>query len=126
MEDGKSAMFYAPDVVAILDRSAALAGIDLYIGDGATITRPMVRRRGRFLVGHTTIRAQLGWCREEGVTRAIFTHCGSEIVNGDGRRTAARIRRLGSERGVDARIAHDGLSLTLPLATARKVNSRRA
>ena len=26
---------------------------------------------------------QLGWCEKEGVPRAIFTHCGSEIVEGD-------------------------------------------
>jgi phosphoribosyl 1,2-cyclic phosphodiesterase len=115
LADGKRAFFYAPDVVAILDRPGALRGVDLYVGDGATMTRPMVRRSGGSLIGHTTIQAQLGWCRQEGVGRAIFTHCGAEIVRGDGRRMAAKVRQLGRDRGVDARIAHDRLSLTLPL-----------
>ncbi len=113
LASGETSFFYAPDVVAILDRQVALAGADIYIGDGATLTRPMVRRSGGSLVGHTTIRAQLGWCRQEGVRRAIFTHCGSDIVRADGRRIAAKVRRMGRDQGVDARIAHDGLSLAL-------------
>jgi len=85
-----------------------------YIGDGATVTRSMVRRRSRELIGHATIGAQLVWCRLEGVGRAIFTHCGSEIVRSDARVIAARIRKLGFEQGVDARVADDGLMLPLP------------
>ena len=50
-------------------------------------------------------------CQTEGVTWAVFTHCGSQIVGADGRSVAARIRRLGREHGVAARIAYDGLSL---------------
>jgi len=47
------------------------------------------------------------------VTRAIFTHCGSGIVGSDGRKIAARVRKLGAAQGVDARVAHDGMTLTL-------------
>ena len=90
-----------------------MRGIALYIGDGATVTRSMVRRRGQALIGHAPIRVQLGWCKEEGVARAIFTHCGSEIVRSDARAIEARVRALGLEQGIDARLAHDGLSLTL-------------
>ena len=46
--------------------------------------------------------------------RAIFTHCGSKIVRSDARAIAARIRKLGFEQGVDARVADDGLMLPLP------------
>jgi len=108
------ALFYVPDVVAILEPEAALSGIDLYVGDGATMTRPLVRRRGNRLFGHTTVRAQLGWCRKAGVRRAVFTHCGSEIVDGDERKLGAKLRALGRERGVAARFAYDGLEMTLP------------
>lgn len=106
--------FYVPDVVAIAERGAALARADLFIGDGATMTRSMVRRRDGQLFGHTPIRTQLGWCQKEGVRRAIFTHCGSEIVGGDGRKLAARLRRLARARDVEARIAYDGMTLELP------------
>ena len=109
----QSKVFYAPDVVAIRERAAALRRVDLYVGDGAAITRSLVRHRDGILIGHTPIRTQLGWCCAEGVPRALFTHCGSEIVGGDERVLGALVRRLGRERGVDARIACDGLRISL-------------
>ena len=115
VEGDGAAFFYAPDVVAIIDPEAALRGVDLYIGDGATPTRPLVRRRDGALFGHTTIRAQIGWCAKAGVPAAVFTHCGTQIVNADGRTAAARIRRMGREQGVLARIAADGLELSFPM-----------
>ncbi|HEU5260467.1 MAG TPA: MBL fold metallo-hydrolase [Gemmatimonadales bacterium] len=107
------AIFYVPDLVYIYERRAALAGVQLYVGDGATVTRPLVRRRGRVLIGHASIGTQLGWCEKEGVPTAIFTHCGTEILKADERRLAARIRDMARERGVEAAIARDGLRLAL-------------
>jgi len=43
----------------------------------------------------------------------VFTHCGSQIVAGDGRSLGAAVWNLGRERGVKARIACDGLELKL-------------
>lgn len=60
-----------------------------------------------------SIRTQLEWCRKEGVRRAIFSHCGSGIVNGDPEAVAAKVRLLGLDGGVDATVAHDGLSIAL-------------
>ena len=90
-----------------------MRGTDLYIGDGATIVRSMVRVRDHVLIGHAPVTAQLDWCAAEGVRRAIFTHCGSGIVKGDTRRITARIRALGRERGVAASVAYDGLKVSL-------------
>ncbi len=111
---GSTVLFYAPDVAAILDPGTALRGVSLYIGDGASIARPLLRRRGKHVIGHASIRMQLEWCKTEGVTRAVFTHCGSQIVGADGRSVAARIRRVGREHDVVASIAYDGLSLAIP------------
>jgi phosphoribosyl 1,2-cyclic phosphodiesterase len=110
---GGSTFFYVPDLAALRDPASALRGVTLYIGDGATITRSMIRRRGRRLIGHATVGAQLAFCGKEGVARAIFTHCGSEIVRADARTMAAHIAALGREYGVEAGIAEDGLSLKL-------------
>jgi phosphoribosyl 1,2-cyclic phosphodiesterase len=110
---GRAAIFYAPDLVSIVDEGEALAGLDLFVGDGAAVTRSIVRRRDGRAIGHASIRAQLEWCASAGVRRAVFTHCGSEIVTGDTRLVAAAVRALGSERGIEALIAHDGLELTL-------------
>jgi phosphoribosyl 1,2-cyclic phosphodiesterase len=106
-------LFYVPDVVAIRDRRGALLGVNLYVGDGAAITRPIVRRRGQTVIGHTSIRTQLDWCKAERVEIAYFTHCGSEIVTGDARRVGHVVSRLGAERGVEVRVAHEGLRLVL-------------
>lgn len=111
--------FYAPDVVAIRERHEALQGVDLYIGDGATVTRSMVRRRQQALIGHTPIRTQLGWCAKERVRSAIFTHCGTEIVGGDARNVQRAVRALGQECGVGARIAYDGLRFVLEADRSR-------
>jgi len=112
---GRVAIFYVPDVVWIHDRAEAFRGIRLYVGDGATLTRNMVRRHRETgeLFGHATIRRQIGWCAEEGVPHMIVTHCGSDIVAGDERRVGARIRRLARERGVTVEIAHDGMERIL-------------
>lgn len=109
---GTCSIFYVPDVVAIPSQSAALRGAQLYIGDGATILRPLVKRR-EVPIGHSPIRTQLRWCEEGHVPEATFTHCGSQIVKGDGRRLGALVRRLGRERGIVARIAHDGMRIVL-------------
>ncbi len=110
---GGACVFYVPDLVSIPDCSAALASVDLYVGDGAALTRPLVRRRGQALIGHAPVAAQLVWCQEEGVPWAVFTHCGSQVVSGDGRRLAARVRAMGQERGVKAQFAHDGMEIVL-------------
>lgn len=110
---GQATVFYVPDVIDIRERDHALAGVHVYIGDGASLTRPLVRRRGNKLFGHTTVCAQLDWCGEAGIGRAVFTHCGSQVVEGDERVLGAKVRAMGRERGVRAKIAHDGMGIIL-------------
>lgn len=105
---GSSSFFYAPDVARLPNAAKALRGAGVYIGDGATVNRSMVRRRGRTLIGHASIVAQLGWCKSAGIKQAIFTHCGSQIVRADPRRIGALVGRLGREHGLEADLASDG------------------
>jgi phosphoribosyl 1,2-cyclic phosphodiesterase len=107
------AVFYVPDLVSIHERHEALTGVQLYIGDGTSIIRPILRRRAEVLIGHASVRDQLDWCREEGVSRAVITHCGSQIVKADARAVAARVQALGRERGMQVAIAHDGLKVAV-------------
>ena len=106
--------FYLPDVAKLSNARDALRGVRVYIGDGATMRRSMVRVKGGKLIGHTPITTQLDWCVKAKVRRAIFTHCGSPIVRGDPRAMSATVRRLGRERGIDARLARDGDRLSFP------------
>lgn len=110
---GKVTVFYAPDLVYVHERADAFAGIDAYIGDGASMTRPLVRRRGDALIGHASVRNQIEWCRREGVPRFIVTHCGSGIVEGDGRKLNAQLRQWAVERELQAEIAYDGMVVRL-------------
>jgi phosphoribosyl 1,2-cyclic phosphodiesterase len=116
--DGSS-FFYLPDVAELPQAADALRRIDIYIGDGATIRRSMVRRKGGTLVGHAPIVRQLAWCARAHVRRAIFTHCGSPIVRAPPRSMDALIGRLGREQGIEARVARDGGRLSLRAAARR-------
>lgn len=60
---GRVSVYHAGDVISINKRQTALKNIRLYIGDGATITHPLIRQKNGKIFGHTTIRAQLGWCK---------------------------------------------------------------
>src|SRR6266498_4703253 len=110
---GRACIFYVPDLIFIHDRTAALKDAQIYIGDGATLTRSFVRKRGKHLIGHAPVRTQLAWCKKEGVPQAIITHCGSEIVTGDERTLFANLRAMAADRSVEVRIAHDGMKLRL-------------
>jgi phosphoribosyl 1,2-cyclic phosphodiesterase len=107
---GRKTIFYAPDVLRIRQPTAALSHVDLYVGDGATIVRPIVRieRRTGSAVGHASIAMQLEWCARAGVPRAILTHCGRAIVVGPPG-VEQRIAELGRALHVDAMVAEDGL-----------------
>jgi phosphoribosyl 1,2-cyclic phosphodiesterase len=108
---GRACIFYAPDLIFIHERSAALKDVQIYIGDGATVTRSFIRKRGKALIGHSPVRTQLTWCQKEGVPRAIITHCGSEIVAGHERDVSAKISAMAVERRLDVRIAYDGMKV---------------
>lgn len=110
---GRHSLFYAPDLVYIHERDAALGGCALYCGDGATLTRPIVRKRGEALIGHAPMRTQLTWCQKEGVPGTVFTHCGKHIVGGDEQAVAKQLDGFARERGVTALIAYDGMELTI-------------
>lgn len=107
--DGR--LFYVPEVVDIRDKRSVLAGLTLYIGDGARLTRPLVRRTPtghRF--GHTSVQTQIDWCADARGKRAIFTHCGTELVAG-GRLADRRVQELGIVRGHVTQLAYDVLNV---------------
>lgn len=108
---GAITIFYVPDLVSIYDVDHALRNVHCYIGDGARITRPLLREHDGYVMGHTSIAEQLRWCVQYGVPRAIFTHCGSEIVRADAAVMQEKVAMLGRDCGVRSRIAYDGLSV---------------
>ena len=111
-----ASFFYLPDVARLPNPIRTLRGIDVYIGDGATMRRSMVRKKYGTLIGHAPMTAQLDWCELAGVRYAVFTHCGSAIVREETRRVNAAVRQVGCDHGIDARLACDGDRLSLTAA----------
>jgi len=72
---------YFPDVLMIRKKDVLL-GVDVYIGDGATLEQDILRRKGNKVIGHASIRTQLKWLKGAKVKRAIFTHYGKWAMTG--------------------------------------------
>jgi phosphoribosyl 1,2-cyclic phosphodiesterase len=109
---GKLAVFYVPDVLDIPDRDRVLADLSLYVGDGASLRRPIQRRQNGKFAGHASIAMQIDWCAEAGLTRAIFTHCGTGIVV-QAHDAEQVVTALGRARGIDTQVAYDDLQVAL-------------
>ncbi|HEY3204240.1 MAG TPA: MBL fold metallo-hydrolase [Thermoanaerobaculia bacterium] len=107
---------YSGDIISFEEPERALAGADLYIGDGSTLTGSLVRRHpsGK-LMGHTTVRAQLGWLARHGVPRAIFSHFGKGPIEmgEEALRTALSELAEANPPGCDVIAARDGLKLEI-------------
>jgi len=107
---GRVTVFYVPDLVYIHERAEALGGCKLYIGDGASVDIEMVRKsEDGQLFGHTPVRTQLTWCQKEGVPEMIVTHCGSQIVEGEGEGVRDKLEAYARQREVKVTVAHDGM-----------------
>src|SRR5262249_47606589 len=73
--EGTSA--YSGDSVGS-ERPDILSGASLYVGDGSTLKGSLVRRHASgVLMGHTTIRAQLGWLGKYCGPASVFSHFGN-------------------------------------------------
>jgi hypothetical protein len=73
-QDQGNRIFYVPDVALIVNCTQVFSHAAIYIGDGAAIHRPILRKRGDVVIGHASMAAQLKRCREAQVAQVIFTH----------------------------------------------------
>ena len=109
---------YSGDVVSFEDPEAALSGARLYVGDGSTLKGSLVRRQpSGVLVGHTTVRAQLGWLDKFAVPRAIFSHFGKGPIEMGEDALGEALAALAAERAPRCEVAaaRDGRKLDLEL-----------
>ena len=114
LEVGGRRLVYSGDLVSFEDPEAALADAAVYVGDGSTLTGSLVRRHpSGLLLGHTTVRAQLGWLARRGIARAVFSHFGKEAVAMGEEALREALAKLASERlpGAEVTAARDGLTL---------------
>ena len=114
IETPEGIVVYSGDVVSFDDAAGALSGARLYVGDGSTLTASLVRRQpSGVLVGHTTVRAQLGWLAKHRVDRAVFSHLGKGPIEMGDEDLARELERLAREKAPDCAVsaARDGLEL---------------
>jgi ribonuclease BN (tRNA processing enzyme) len=109
-------LVYSGDVIAFESPQKALAGADFYVGDGSTLKGSLVRRHASgALMGHTTIRAQLGWLEKHGVQRAVFSHFGKGPIEMGEPELKKALAELAKEKapGCEVSAARDGLEVVL-------------
>ena len=119
IETPDGVVVYSGDVVSFQsagEADQALADARVYVGDGSTLTGSLVRRHpSGVLIGHTTVRAQLGWLAKAAIPRAIFSHFGEEPIGMGDRALAAALKELAAARAPDCRVeaARDGKEFRL-------------
>ncbi len=116
IEGPEGSIVYSGDIVAFEDPAEALSRADTYVGDGSTLKRSLVRRHpSGVLIGHTTVRAQLGWLAKSKVPRAIFSHFGKGPIEMGEPALKTALADLASEKAPQCRVtaARDGLRLEL-------------
>lgn len=116
IQAGGTTLVYSGDIVAFPDARGALAGSDVYVGDGSTLAGSLVRRHpSGALVGHTSVRAQLGWLAKASVPRAVFSHFGRGPIGLSQRELQRALRDLAAAKAPGCRVtaARDGLSLEI-------------
>lgn len=120
IETPEGTLVYSGDIVGFATPSAAgraLEGADVYVGDGSTLTGSLVRRHPTgVLLGHTTMRAQLGWLAKAGVSRAIFSHFGEAAVAMGDERLSVDLEDLARAKapGCEVSVATDGSEFLFP------------
>lgn len=116
IETGETALVYSGDIVAFERPEEVLSGADLYVGDGSTLTGSLVRRHASgALIGHTTVRAQLGWLNKYGVPSAVFSHFGKGPIEMGERALKRALAELAEKKapGCAVAAARDGLVLPI-------------
>ena len=107
---------YSGDIVSFERAGEALDGAEIYVGDGSTLRGSLVRRHpSGTLLGHTTVRAQLGWLAKFGVPRAVFSHFGKGPIEMGEEALGEALEELSAERapGCEVTSARDGVILDL-------------
>jgi ribonuclease BN (tRNA processing enzyme) len=111
---GKKTVFYVSDLAKIKKQNAALSNVDLYIGDGAIVTRSLLlRKKNNQLTGHAPITEQLAWCKKTGIKRMIVTHCGTEITRSNWISIEKKLDDLALKYNVQINLAYDSMQLTI-------------
>jgi ribonuclease BN (tRNA processing enzyme) len=116
IETPEGTLVYSGDIVSFEEPARALTGADVYVGDGSTLAGSLVRRHSSgALIGHTTVRAQLGWLARYGVERAVFSHFGKGPIEMGEKALSQALADLAADKAPGCRVtaARDGLEVSI-------------
>lgn len=106
---GDKTIWHSSDVLDIPDRKRVLSDVDIYIGDGAALSRNIP---GGDEYGHTSMEEQLKWAKEAEIEQIYFTQIGHV------RKTHDELEKEVSEIAPNANIMFDGMEIDIAGNTA--------
>jgi len=110
-------IWIATDYIHLTRYWKKLRGLDVWVGDGASLTRPLVKRRetgdGIEVWGHTPLEAQFKQARRLGAKLFVVTHYGEWATRISRRELVRKLDWLGKRIGVRVVAGKDGLVLDL-------------
>ncbi|MBW1933775.1 MAG: hypothetical protein JRI56_12470, partial [Deltaproteobacteria bacterium] len=71
---GGKTIWHSSDVLNIPDHKKTLKDVDIYIGDGASLTRDISGGDGDY--GHASMKKQIKWAKDSGIGKIYFTQIG--------------------------------------------------
>jgi len=78
---GDKRLWYCPDFLFLRkELQNKLLNLDVFIGDGSSIKRSILRRRDSQIFGHASMEVQKSLAERLGAKKIIFTHAGKEVV----------------------------------------------
>jgi len=111
IDDGNFRVFVSPDFLDLYNIGHKLGQIDVWVGDGSSPFRRIVRAANLKKVGHASMLEQAKRAKKLGAKMVIFVHCGKDVIEGDEDEIIERIKEAVPD--IDVRIAHDGTRYNL-------------
>ena len=73
---GGKTIWHCSDVLKIPNHERVLKDVDIFIGDGASLTRGVKTKSDSREIGHASMEEQIKWAQDAGIKRIYFTQIG--------------------------------------------------
>ena len=112
LEVGGKKIWYGPDFIWLKGYTKKLNGIDIWIGDGSSLTRDLIRRNEQGeIFGHLSVAKQVRLAEKVGAKLFIVTHLGKEGIEMKEDVLRRKLARMSDK--VKVILAKDGMKLDL-------------
>jgi len=109
IEVGRKTFLYAPDVIKILDESA-YDNVQVYIADGSSLDRDLIRKKNKKIFGHASLKSQITEIRKHKIPEMIITHWGKQLIEMRDEEIMKKLEDY-SDGEVEIILAKDGMQI---------------